>query len=271
MLTGASKSDIAETVFMNGLVTSIRYFGDSHARLFAAAPKAAFQDPRFNGLKIKGTATDGASIVGLGRRQSTLEMHVKVLGELNDEHTFLLNFGQVDIELGLYYRWIVKEEFIGPATFIAKLVETYAQFLGEAKQRTSRLLVKGINLSVIKCPRFGAEYVSRVITENIPDEGRRKEMLALLQRLYPSIADRNRITLDFNVALQEACAGLGLVYFDLNQELGQKGAYRGIDADTGIREEFMPAGPDHHVVDSIFVRKLHYLKALAAYRMLDSG
>ncbi len=66
-----------------------------------------------------------ASVKGFGNRSSTLGLAEKVAGTLPQSCVAVLNFGQVDIELGIFYRRFVKGERETPESFIDDCIATF--------------------------------------------------------------------------------------------------------------------------------------------------
>ncbi len=68
--------------------------------------------------------------------------------------------------------------------------------------------------------------------------------------------------LDFNAGLKHLAERRGLGYFDLVTEMAQPGSASTIPK---LDERFRPAGFDHHVADTVFIRRMHYNAVGAAF------
>lgn len=234
----------------------ILIFGDSHARYFGVNEKLETHAPWLKSLDIDLTKVPASSIIGLGRKRSKLGLNevIKEKIDNNPSSDLVFCFGQVDIELGYYYRKVIKKENISMNEFIDLLIESYTNFLMPIKDK--KITIKGINLTVLKDRNFAIKYVSRIITENADSETEIKNHYEELNAKYDNFIERNRFTLNFNEKLKIACKEHNWSYFDINHEISNYTPGKGVD------DSYVPSGDDHHLIDSIKTRLLHlsYIK-----------
>ncbi|MDO5612491.1 MAG: hypothetical protein Q4G14_04505 [Paracoccus sp. (in: a-proteobacteria)] len=113
-----------------------------------------------------------------------------------------------------------------------------------------------MNLTALHPCGFAARYVSRIIS----DAGTIRRAHAE-RRVLPMIlteAEQNRMHLAFNDRLAQMAARLGCRYFDVVEQT------RGRDADKGVpclADECRTARFDHHLADTVAVRRIHYMAA----------
>ncbi|MEA2048166.1 MAG: hypothetical protein U9O64_06915, partial [Campylobacterota bacterium] len=157
----------------------------------------------------------------------------------------------VDLELGYYYRKVIKNEEINYGIFVDYLVEKYVDFLKLTNLDKSSMVVKGLNLTVLKYGDFATSYIQRIITENIENKNEVLQAKKKLNTVMESYSARNNATLNFNIKLQQVCLNEGWKYFDVNEYLSD------FTVGKGILDRFIPSGFDHHLCDSVEVRKMH--------------
>lgn len=234
--------------------------GDSHAKYFGVTPQVKTLVPSLSGVDVQLEELRGATISGFGKRESTLNAKrvVTDLLEAQSPDVAILNFGQVDLELGLPFRQFVREDEVSVERHLVRFVETYQDFVSSLGSGRPRVVVKGCNLPVLcRDRRKALHYTRRIISENVSDPQEQAAVLARMRRDFPDDTARTAITEQFNGMLEGAMDGVGAAYFDLNERLR--------DPATGlVAAEFIPSGRDHHLVDSITVRAMHWEEALAA-------
>lgn len=235
----------------------ILIFGDSHSGYFNLSNELKDMCESFRGIETKVATMPGATINGFGKRKSTLNLRDKLLEELNGFNPDFVCFalGQVDVELGLYYREVVKGESIDHKQFIDELCENYwitiKDILSNTNIPLSKVCVKGINLSVLTKSRQKAiQYTRRIITENIQIKDDVQKFTNLLKRTYPSNLERYSNHIYFNNVMKATVEGEAS-YFDINdliEDPENKGE---------VHPAYIPSKSDHHVLDSLFVRQVH--------------
>lgn len=244
------------------LAFSFHALGDSHAKYF-------FPDDRSNGqlrmgfdpdnLKITGSPIKAASIMGFRPRQSQLNTKV-VVSEAASQNDFLvLNFGQVDLELGYYYRRVVKgEETLETFEFSEILIKVYADFLKSISKGRAKIILKGVNLTTLGDPKFSFRYARRIVLNN--PEADSKETRQILRSVLKSEDEQNAFHLAFNQGVKDLAAREGYGYFDVIAQtsvIGEDGVVR-------LDPRFAPARFDHHMANSLALQRDHILGVLRA-------
>lgn len=234
----------------------ILIFGDSHSMYFNLTNELKDMCESFRGIKTKVVTIPGATINGFGKRKSTLNLRDKFIKELNDFSPNFVCFalGQVDVELGLYFRKVVKGEFIEDKSFIDELCDNYLltikDVLRDSNIPLNKVCVKGINLSVLTKSRHKAvTYTKRIITENIQEE-EAKKFLDILQKTYPSNLERYSNHIYFNSVMKGKTDGI-CSYFDINDLIEDP------DVKGEVHPMYIPSSSDHHILDSLLIRKIH--------------
>ncbi len=140
-------------------------FGDSHSKFFTSQNH---KDIEINLYQI-----NGASMAGFGKRQSTLKVADKIrqtIYEYQDLDLLILKFGQVDVDLGYYYKLVVKQENIKFIDFAEKVISIYFNFIDSLALEKRLIYIFGINLPSLFTKDNAVKYTSRIITENIQNE-----------------------------------------------------------------------------------------------------
>ncbi len=228
--------------------------GDSHSQYFGITPQLRAAYPALTGTACELRTVHGATITGFGKRASSLGTRNVIVALLKESPPdfLVLNFGQVDIELGIPYRKYMKFEEINLKDIIRNFVEIYRTFIESLDFPNDRILVKGVNLSVLVHDRNKAiQYIKRIVAIN---EDPAEEETGVIERMkadFPNDFQRDATVRHFNACTAEAMAAIGVSYFDLNAAL--------FDERTGlISSRYIPSGRDHHLVDSVEVRKMHW-------------
>lgn len=235
---------------------NIVVFGDSHSRYFEVTEKLRFHAPWLRGKKIEVYKIPASSIIGLGKQRSKLNVSRKVESEIKHDDFNVFAFGQVDLELGFYYKKIVKNDPLSLDEFVLNLLSVYEEFVLDLGLKKENIALKGLNLTVLKYPEFACAYIRRIILENVNDPEEVKILSSKLKETLESFSARNNATLLFNNGLKNICKKNGWKYFDLNDYLSD------FTPGKGILDRFIPASFDHHIIDSLEVRKLHLSKLI---------
>ncbi len=238
--------------------TGVLVLGDSHAESFFPQGNSA----KINGhdLSIYGEAMLAATVTGFGRARSALSVNTRVRKMIEQHHKgcqhVVFALGQVDVELGLYYRWVVKDEMIEPEALFSDIIELYIRNI-KALSRDLRPVIKGINQTVLRKQPHAFHYTSRILFEKGRSAAERATLKAKLREVYPSYDVRLMLNNMFNGVLAEAATKAGIVYFDINGAI--------VNKDTGeVDDVFCPNYSDHHVVNSVAMHKIHINHLLAA-------
>jgi hypothetical protein len=235
----------------------IYVFGDSHSKYFQLSKQVRNVFPYPHDLSIKVMPFKGATVSGFGKRESTLNVksNLKDIIEREKPDYICLNFGQVDLELGYFYKKYVKNENVDFERFVVMQVETYMEFVTELLN-TVPCVVKGLNLPALCFDSSKAiSYTKKIITENIREPEVSSKVLSEMKGNFPSDYERTQMLLYYNCILKSNCEQKGIPYFDINDNL--------INNDNGLLDlKFIPAGKDHHIVDSLQVRDMHISKLI---------
>ena len=229
----------------------IQIFGDSHSRYFEVTPKLQFHAPWTRSLDVEVNKIPASTIIGLGRKRSKLNVSQIIDDNIQDKSLLVLAFGQVDMELGYYYKKIVKNEDIDLYDFADELLSVYKGYIESVALKDNPIALKGLNLTVLKHQPFAIHYTRRIISENITDKDELQRLSMQLKEKMEPFSKRNGATIYFNKNLRDLCLEHGWLYFDINDFLS------GFTLGRGILDTFVPSGFDHHLVDSLEVRQAH--------------
>lgn len=227
--------------------------GDSHNVFFKRSARTRFHLPAYlDELKYEVLVKHGATIRGFGNRKSTLQLSEEIDHNIRSTCPthLVLGLGQVDIELGIYYKSFVKNESV--ENFISETLDVYFKYLKSLNMSFPdiHLIIKGINPTVLQFEKFAVSYISRIITENIKDKAVIERYQSILEENLPFFHERHALSLRFNTLLQQRALDKGITYFDLWGEF--------TDRETGvIAERFIPCGFDHHVSDTVETRRIY--------------
>lgn len=210
-----------------------------------------------NTVDIRGRTIGAASIAGFRPQKSTLDTKRIITRRARMAQKLVLAFGQVDLELGYYFRKVIKEENITQTDYVDWLIGIYAAFIADLKFSTEHLAIKGVNLTVLGDPTFTHQYVKRIITER---RGNHTFQNVALSRVLLSESQQNSMHLDFNRKLKLLAATIGARYFDLVEETSKLNKDGNPDPACGLDILWAPSKTDHHLVDSLATRKLHLQK-----------
>lgn len=240
--------------------------GDAHTKYLGVTAQTvgAFQPSRGVTCVMKAlgraTITEAAgfkSIPGL-----TEQVHEWIDSAAPDFLVF--NLGQLDIEFGLPFRQSVLGDNTDARAWMLQFIEAYFTYLKGLGFPLSRIVVKGINAPVLCYDRGKSiKFINRLITEHLGDSDEdaalKEKVLADLKATYPSDIVRTDLATMFNAMLKEFAKAEGIAYFDINDEL--------VDPESGlIKTRYVPSAFDHHIVDSLDVRVLHWQKLLPVLR-----
>ncbi|GGW58661.1 hypothetical protein [Alishewanella tabrizica] len=237
--------------------------GDSHSMYFSLNNELKQINESFRGVNIKVLSIPGSTILGFGKRSSTLNSRDFFIKELISFKPDFICFalGQVDIELGFFYRKVVKKEDLNIFDYVSMLIAAYLNSVeniqNEFGMPDSSICFKGINISVLTSSREKAvEYTSRIINENIEDSELKLKHHDDLAATYPSNLERYRNHMYFNEVLNGAVKNR-YKYFDINDVIKCPNV-------LGVcRLEFIPSKKDHHLLDSLFMRELYIRRLLS--------
>ncbi len=233
--------------------TNIAIFGDSHSRGFNINEQINNSLCEPNNYNVYNKVAHGSSLIGLGRKKTVKNMNnviAKYVAEYNPDY-LVLAFGQVDIELGLYYKKYIKKENVIVEHFIDELIEVYISFINSLPISNEKVIVKGINIPVLCYSKTKwIDYIQRIILENKNSVTNVEQIKRNMFLGYKTDIERTRISLKFNSKLEVALKHKSINYYDINSDL--------TDEKSGlVKLEYVPAGYDHHVIRSLKVNTLY--------------
>lgn len=241
---------------MTGSQQVVTVFGDSHSKFFHPTP---LQYQRMGvgtplPYRINGSHIRGAAVSGFRQQESTLNVKEKIIAALTDARYMILAFGQVDLELGYYFRNAIKGESYSPEAYTDWLIGIYSSFVNGLQNDRCELALKGANLTVLDPAPFAARYVSKIAREGT--KLTIAEASKLVRPFILSETDQNSMHLRFNEMIRDLAINLGIRYFDLNDDI------RDLTEDQPrVADVYRPGPFDHHLTDSLPVRRLHYVRA----------
>lgn len=241
--------------------------GDSHTKYFGISNQLRVIDNTLRGITCIPKVIHGATVTGVGKLTSTLNVGADIPHWINAAAPdfLVLNLGQVDVELGIPFRQYVQGDKGSIESRLDYFVTAYMDYIQTLQMSAARIIVKGINLPVLCYDREKAvKYIVRIVTErftdNTEDAAKRESIVKDLKLTYASDLVRTDLAHLFNSKLRAACIDRGYGYFDVNEQLS--------DTETGlIAPRFIPSGFDHHIVDTLEVRSLHWRQLLNVARI----
>lgn len=240
--------------------------GDSHGRYMGISSQVGVCYPPLRGITCIPKAINAATVTGVGKLKSTLSLSSDIpqwIGSARPDF-LVMGLGQVDVELGIPFRHFVKGETTPSRELLAGFVDSYMGYMSSLDFPASRIVIKGINAPVLCYDRAKAiRYINRIVTERFTDStedaARQELVLSQLKVSYPSDIIRTDHAITFNAMLKEFARKAGYGYFDINSDL--------IDTSTGlIKTAYVPSGFDHHIVDTLDVRIMHWKHLLPVLR-----
>lgn len=242
----------------------ILIFGDSHTRYFGITRNLNDKNPEFRDLEIKITEVTGGSAVGLGRKESslkTLDTLFRVLNTFEPDY-ICFAFGQVDIEAGIYYRRIIKQQTFNLKEHIESVCSIYLKSISAIIEHKNisnkRVCIKGVNISSLTENKNDAvDYTMKYIAKDIEDIELLSFYRSNLYSVFPDIMERFQIHHYFNETLKSKSDGV-FSYFDINDHLSD------IENPAYCKPMFISSELDHHIVDSLYSREIHIRELLKA-------
>lgn len=231
--------------------------GDSHTMFFMAD----FNSVRRMGINRRLAFVprvqqiNAASLTGVRKYASTLRLKELIETTAIDASHLIIALGQVDLELGFYYRQVVKGEEWTTADYIAFLAEIYAGLLEGIKDAPCQVALKGVNLTVLSTSLFSRKYLSRILTEKTPDD--RKAAEQKLSELMLTEREQNKFHLDFNHRITALADQFGIRYFDINDKIAERGPAGRIRQPMRLATSHQPIRFDHHLAPTIHVHRVH--------------
>lgn len=225
-------------------------FGDSHTRYFKKS----------NLLKWTGFLTStspkiiafdyiAASAKGFAAGAKSRFTHKKFMTDLTARNpSFVcLAYGQVDAEVGFYYRQFVTEK---SSSAEADLSAVFDAYVVTAKQALAgrRVVFKGLNPSTLRDDISLQEYVYRRTTKDISDKNLRQTIKDRIEASGLNSKDHGEINCIANDLLKERVEKAGMGFFDIRASTEDP-------TTPGLASwAYIPADMDVHLVDSCEVR-----------------
>ena len=231
--------------------------GDSHTKFFGITPAVRVVYPMVRDVRADVLPVNGATVAGVGRMNSTLQFMESLRERLKASaaDVCVINLGQVDVELGTPYRKYVKQDRSRPIEYLNEVVEKYVEVISQLRADFPEInfIVKGANAPVlIYDSRKTIADVGNVVTERISsvDVEQRQAILERIRGAYESDAERHALTISFNDLLRAASGPAGVHYFDINHDITDDSGF--------VHPSFIPNAMDHHFVDSVEIRAIHW-------------
>lgn len=239
----------------------ISVFGDSHAVYFGLTEQVkSYSVHNFANIDFDVNVYQGGTIGGFGKRNSTLGINEKIiekLSEFNPDY-ICFAFGQVDLELGYYYKKYVKGEIISFKEWVCEIVASYFEFIAKFDYP---VIIKGMNPPAIIASRGKAlNYTKRIISENVKDNDEAERISQTLKENFPTDIERVMMSNYFNEVLKSYSEKENVTYFDICDYL--------TDSNGMLDVKYIPAKFDHHLTDSVHVRVLHVNAMLSSIQKI---
>ena len=206
----------------------IKVFGCSHSGIFKKI--------KLKKYTINSDIISGASLSGLPKRVSTLNIKNRIIFYLKKKKTdfLVLKFGQVDIDLKYYYKLVVKGENIDKKKYIKDLILCYKEFISEIKKYIDKkkIIIFGINPPSLIDKESCYIYTSRIIFN------KSKNSYSLLKKKIETIEERTAFSKLFNSELKEFCKKENIKYTEVFNEVLNS---------NKIVSNFFTDNNDHHL------------------------
>ena len=199
----------------------VLFLGDSHTKYFTYAARKGFLGER----RTASCIVFGATASGLsnpGSKTGALLKFRQFLREQPDGSVLLLHLGEVDCGFVIWYRAQKYAESV--ARQMDQSIDAYCGFIDEIRENYDHSLI-----------------VTAATVPTIRDNTDWGEVAHLRREVTASLADRTRLTLDFNDELRRRCADRNILFLDITDAL--------IDPITGVvADRFRNPDPaDHHL------------------------
>lgn len=228
-------------------------FGDSHSRYFKKANTLGWGGI-VTSTSPRVTAFDyvAASAKGFAAGEASRFAYRKFCRDYQaaEPEFVCLGYGQVDAEVGCYFRRYVKG-YGGSAE--ADLSAVYNDYVGMAETTVPLrpLVFKGPNPSTMRIDAQLLRYVYQRLVVRITRESERAAIWAEMQSSPPEVAEHGRINAMAAEMLRAKVEAAGHIYFDIRSEVEDP------SAPGFARWEHVPADSDVHLCDSFHVRRAH--------------
>lgn len=238
-------------------------FGSSSTRTLGLTDELRSMNNSFSKFSVRAVAVSGATITGFGKRKSSLDIREKFIDEIESYQPdyICLSLGQTDIELGFYYKTLIKGEDISPDEYIDNLSKNYSTYVNnlckELKIKKDTIIIKGVNPPVITRYRIKAiKYTINEMLKNNFTIEEKQNYISELKKTFPSAYERYSYHKKFNVNIKKTAKIYGYKYFDVDDIVSDP------NNQGHVKEEFTFANADHHIIDSLYIRKAFISKLI---------
>lgn len=232
---------------------NIYCFGDSHTRYFKRSNTLAWASVLSRTTPTV-TACDytAASAKGLAAGDSSRFAYRSFKRDYDKfaPDFVCVGYGQVDAEVGFYYRKYAKN-FTGSAE--ADLSSVYDGYIKRVEEtlKMRPLVFKGPNPSTLRIETQLLNNVYQRLVARMTNSEQRAAIWAEMQSSPPEVAEHGRINAMAAEMLRAKVEAAGHIYFDIRSEVEDPSA-------PGLaRWEHVPADSDVHLCDSFHVRRAH--------------
>jgi len=210
----------------------------------------------------------GASLIGLRGESGKLKVRDAIRGIAKESSHLVLAFGQVDLELGYYYRNVIKGEKVSPTEFVDALISSMRLFFGEVDLGAIRCALKGVNLTAYNDRAFASRYIGGILSERYAQDAV-EEVVKMTRAEFLGEVGQNEMHVLFNNRISSLANERGYAYFDINHYLASKDS-RGVPISPPVVDPtFLSIRKDHHVVKSLAMYREHYLAVGNAFSILQ--
>lgn len=228
-------------------------FGDSHARYFKKASTLSWAGIT-SGSVPRVIAFDyvAASAKGFAAGESSRFAYKKFCRdfERHQPEYVCMAYGQVDAEVGYYFRRYVKG-FTGSAE--ADLASVYDAYIAmaEATIPLRPLVFKGPNPSTLRIEAQLLNYAYRRLVARISKSAEREAIWNHMSANPPTTAEHAAINRTVAELLKAKVEKAGHLYFDIRSAV-EDGLVPGM-----AKWDYIPAESDVHLCDSFYARQAH--------------
>lgn len=239
-------------------------FGDSHSRYFKKANTLGWAGIA-SGARPHVMAFDyvAASAKGFAAGANSRFAYRKFCRdyEAAAPDYVCLAYGQVDAEVGYYFRKYVKGFGGSAEADLSSVFDDYIR-MAEATVPLRPLVFKGPNPSTLRINTQLLRYAYQRLVVRINREAERTAIWNDMQSRPPEVAEHGRINCLAAELLRAKVEAAGHIYFDIRPEVEDP------QAPGMARWEHVPADSDVHLCDSFHVRRAHAERLFAVFEGL---
>lgn len=239
-------------------------FGDSHSRYFKKSNMMGWSGV-LTPSSPKITAFDyvAASAKGFAAGEKSRFAYKKFMRDVTEKAPdfICLAYGQVDAEVGYYYRKYVAGSTASPEADLSAVYEAYVAMAGQVLPGR-KLVFKGLNPSTLRNETQLVTYAYRRLTARMTDEGERQALADVLANAGLTVAAHAGINRMANEILAQKARAAGHGFFDIRDTAGDP-AHQGLAAWC-----YVPAESDVHLTDCFEIRAAYQTKLFAAFDAL---